>query len=171
MGVLVFDIFIMKDRSLVALAVGPTSTSLWIVECGITQRSTPPGMRRMLKAVDRNRRRHRLGVANSRIHPWLLLWLPVGAVLALLGLETAGVGILLVIPVAMVALNRSPDLFGGAAAAFGVGYLTGIVFFIVRGALLSDGTGVAAFAISQLVVGALIVAGGLAWAARPSRTD
>ena len=86
--------------------------------------------------------------------------------MAFVGLETAGVGILLMVPVAIVMLNRSPDTFAGATTAFGAGYSTGVVYFTVRGALLSDGWGVAAFAISQLIVGVVMVAVGLAWAAR-----
>lgn len=120
----------------------------------------------MLRAVDRDRRTHRLGVAHSFIRPWLLLWVPLGALMAFVGLETAGVGILLTVLVAIVVLNRSPDLFDGAATAFGAGYSIGIVYFIVRGALMSDGWGVATFVISQLIVGVVMVAVGLTWAAR-----
>jgi hypothetical protein len=121
----------------------------------------------MLRALDRHRRILRQGVAHNFIRRlWLFLWVPVGALMALVGLETAGVGILLMVPVAILVLNRSPDLFGGAATAFGTGYSTGILFFTVREALLTEGWGVGAFAISQLIVGVVMMAAGLVWAAR-----
>ena len=70
------------------------------------------------------------------------------------------------VPVAIVVLHRSPEWFGGTAAAVGTGYSTGVVYFTVRGGLLAEGWGVGAFAISQLIVGVLMVAFGLIWAAR-----
>ncbi len=89
----------------------------------------------------------------------------VGAVFALIGLETIGFGLLLIVPVGFVLRRHlTGRRFAVVVIAFAVGYLLGVGFFAVRtSGIVASGVvdwGVVSYFASMASIGvALLIAG------------
>lgn len=93
------------------------------------------------------------------------LALPLGAAIAFLSGETAGMALVFMLPAAIVFRARSPGAFPLLVAVFGVGFATGAAYLAVPTLLGRSGDGSAgliAYAAAQLGIGASIIVLGLA---------
>jgi hypothetical protein len=89
--------------------------------------------------------------AMSRL--WALVAVPLGAAMALLSAETAGLAVILLIPAIVVIREKAPKRLPVLTVSFGVGFVLG-AGYIARGELSeSPSAGLLSYAASQVAIG------------------